>query len=303
MNKLLKLREWLPLHDACRFLSAAVSEPITQSDLLGLALEKNLKLSIRLAKLVSATRATVKPFEEVLRFEPPAWLGQSQEICAHEDIVLGDEVVALDGVFDLPMVGRARLIVEQLLNEESGDLSAQIANYIGILVEGAEGCFQLLLSREENEAVNGSRAHLEHLEARILDFRLSIEEAGQLRRCYAADRAAFLRAQAEQAPVDRLDPMHQLPSHCSVGVRTSELIALKAKLESPGSAVDSPREQTTLLNTIAALLELAGSERSRRQSDSELIDELVTKHGTKQGIKTRTLQGTFAKAKRSLRSE
>jgi hypothetical protein len=63
----------------------------------------------------------------------------------------------------------------------------------------------------------------------------------------------------------------------------------------------SDRERTTLLNIIAALLELVMTPRPGRTTKAAVIDELVTNYGEKQGIAKRTLEGKFADADRSLK--
>jgi hypothetical protein len=70
-----------------------------------------------------------------------------------------------------------------------------------------------------------------------------------------------------------------------------------------------PRVRTTYLNTIGALLELllarnvAGNPRHGYESEAKVIDALQEHYPNSRGIKERTLQETFAAAKRELKKE
>ena len=67
-----------------------------------------------------------------------------------------------------------------------------------------------------------------------------------------------------------------------------------------GESPVSPRERTTYLKIIGAMLELMKSPRPGRDSDTAVIDEIERNYRDKPGISTRTLQEKFAAAKRSL---
>lgn len=60
------------------------------------------------------------------------------------------------------------------------------------------------------------------------------------------------------------------------------------------------RERTTLLNIVAAQLELLQTPRPGRVSDAAVIAELVAGYGDRPGIAKSTLESKFAEAKRSL---
>ena len=67
-----------------------------------------------------------------------------------------------------------------------------------------------------------------------------------------------------------------------------------------GESPVSPRERTTYLNIIGAMLELMKSPRPGRDSDAAVIAEIEDNYREKPGISARTLQDKFAAAKRSL---
>jgi hypothetical protein len=67
--------------------------------------------------------------------------------------------------------------------------------------------------------------------------------------------------------------------------------------------VDKPlsdRERQTLLNTIAVLLELIQTNKPGRNSEADVIREMIANYSEKQGISKRTLEDKFSAAKQSL---
>ncbi len=100
------------------------------------------------------------------------------------------------------------------------------------------------------------------------------------------------------------------PAPASVASLQAELEAARARIAKLEARLATPTEraETTYLNIIGALLELVrgkmptGGPHSALDSQSEIIDALVTKYPGVQGIAERTLQAKFAEAKRSLSS-
>lgn len=59
MSKLLRLKEWVTLPEAARYLAIAFGEDVTESDVLQLAINERLRLSIRFVNKVKAYRGKV----------------------------------------------------------------------------------------------------------------------------------------------------------------------------------------------------------------------------------------------------
>jgi hypothetical protein len=62
----------------------------------------------------------------------------------------------------------------------------------------------------------------------------------------------------------------------------------------------SNRERQTLMNTIAVLLEMIQTPKPGRNSEADVIREMLENYPEKQGISKRTLEEKFAAAKQSL---
>jgi hypothetical protein len=107
MAKLLMLKEWLTLDEAAVRLSATAGEPVTESDLLRLAIENHLQLSVFIDSNV-----IVRDVE----FEV-------EEVDGQKCFILGDgakEPSRIDGLWDLAAYGVGMSEMERLFRELKG---------------------------------------------------------------------------------------------------------------------------------------------------------------------------------------
>lgn len=122
-SKLLKLKDWLTVPDAARHLSILFGEEVSEADVLRLALDGKLKLSVKLATSVNARAVKRIPLEEVRDQEcrlACVWFGNEPRVLMpgySMDIAivyqLPEHVVILnDEVWDLPMVGQEKFRVK-----------------------------------------------------------------------------------------------------------------------------------------------------------------------------------------------
>jgi len=89
-----------------------------------------------------------------------------------------------------------------------------------------------------------------------------------------------------------------------MAVELDRFVALKSG-KGKATTQDKPlieRERENLLNIIGALLELIKSPKENRNSNADVIKELLANYSDKPGIRERTLQEKFAAATRSLQS-
>ena len=72
MSKLLKLKEWLTTDEAAKRLSISAGEEVTEADILRLALDGHLTLSVYLVNHAKALTGRFVPFSETKwLFVPP----------------------------------------------------------------------------------------------------------------------------------------------------------------------------------------------------------------------------------------
>ena len=117
VHKLFKLKEWLTLADAALHLSIILGDDVREADVLRLALDGHLKLSARFVNHTRARRGRVVPLEEAETFEMRENFLTGKTIKAirglqireGEILELDNEIVTLEGVWDLPMIGAETL--------------------------------------------------------------------------------------------------------------------------------------------------------------------------------------------------
>lgn len=164
MSKLLKFKNWLHLPEAAQHLSIMAGEAVTVPDVLRLALDGYLTLSVNLVNVAYAKTGTIKEAGEAGYVEFPADLsaatkakspdeykGEMTRLCmgiplegTTKVIDLEDAVVPIKGVFDLPMVGGDRLHVEHCFQALTGGPAVTGVSFDGAFLEGADGLlFQL----------------------------------------------------------------------------------------------------------------------------------------------------------------
>lgn len=106
MSRLLKLKNWLTIKETASHLSIICSANISETDILRLALDGQLTLSLHLPKRTASKRAEMIPFPIELEYFRTK---------SEDDLIMsvkGDEIIYLDGVVDLPMIGEERLATE-----------------------------------------------------------------------------------------------------------------------------------------------------------------------------------------------
>ncbi len=347
-SKLFSLKEWLTLDDAAKHLSIVFGEEVTRSDVLRLALDNRLTLSVNFVNHASARKGKLIPIEQgefsilpSLAGGPKAPLDlprmvsyadldkltpdvrealNSGELVLRSEglsyrekelLVLDDAVESIRGVWDLSMIGAEVLDVEHRYQTENGGPSVTLVNIEGAFVERDDVVCQLQADFDDNEYCSGSRIEGEHLEQRILDEKLSKEEADELRANYNTLRQK-LTDLWKRKPSSRYYPAAGLPTDAVYVVRTASLRAFEQLVfEDSSSANDKPlgrREETTLLNIAGGLLRLmlgqspGGKPHSVFKSQTAVIDALIATYPGKPGISKRTLEEKLALAQRTLDS-
>jgi len=125
-SKLFKLKQWLTLPEAAKHLSVICGEEVTISDILRLGLDKHLKLSVYFVNKTHAIPGNIVNFDdtklsgltvdnlpEELQWDYLPISGvtalMSLKICANQYLnIQRNEVVTIEGVWDLPMLAVCR---------------------------------------------------------------------------------------------------------------------------------------------------------------------------------------------------
>ena len=154
MKKIYKLREWLTLDEAAGHLSVVLGEPVSVAQVLRLALDRHLTLSVNLVNHAEAKLGAVTTFKAVpivdlplptrdgtpgdISHIPMGMLIEDVEEITEETkfVCFSDKVVHIDGVWDLPMRGAERIDIEHAFQQLTGGPPVELINLDGaFLVE------------------------------------------------------------------------------------------------------------------------------------------------------------------------
>ncbi len=146
MSKLFKLKQWLTLEDAAKRLSTTLGEQVTVADILQLALDGRLKLSVNFVNHAYAKCCRRVPIEEATYREVPSIKNPAITVRLYkgprtdsEVFEYEDGLAKLIGVYNLSMVGAERLDVNHRLQMETGGPVVTLINLDGPFVENGDG--------------------------------------------------------------------------------------------------------------------------------------------------------------------
>ena len=270
MNKLLKLKKWVSVGDAARHLAILLGEKVGEADMIRLALDGHITLSVRFVNAARGYLGKVVPkglaqWETVPSFDGLRTVDIPQGIPLNDGamIELSSEISNIEGLWDLPLIGAEALDVECRFQQLTDGPKVTMVHLDGAFVRSGDVWCQL----QEQDA-----------------------------RYPPAERPFYLY------------PAGALPDDAVLVFRTAELARLQSELSkaedverTPGAPL-APRAEATYLTIIGALLELVRSPRPGRDSDASVIRELIENYSDKPGISKATLETKFADARRRLHS-
>lgn len=293
MSKLFKLKKWLTIPETEKYLTQLFGEEVTEADILRLALDGELTLSVNLVNGAMARRGILNdclpsecvddidhykdkyPFLEHLplphfnnmcKLFRPNDLDQTDALSLYlnntiteASLGLGKGVIPIYDVFDLPLFGAERLDVEHRYQMLTGGPEVTTQCLDGAFVFKGDVIYQLQESFEDNEHFPGSKADGENLESRIISEKINNVEAEKLRDQFKAIRSSFLRARCAW-PTLSYYPAGGLPDDAAFIVRTESLRKLQDRLTKDDLPDKSEkplttRQRNTLLTIINALCE------------------------------------------------
>ena len=149
MSKLFKLKQWLTVPDAAKRLSLDLDEEVTEADVLRLALDGHLALSVRFVNPVTAFAATVIPLNEAPTIEGPDGekVYAAPTIGDDKALISDDRPTTLTGVYDLPFLGGEQLDVEHRYQALTNGSPVEVFCPHGTFVSGPGGTLLQLYHR------------------------------------------------------------------------------------------------------------------------------------------------------------
>lgn len=268
------LKEWVTIDDAVHHLSQILDEPVRKADILQLALDGHIKLTVNFPNCAKAKIGCVVPYKDVPLRELPSLRGEETityvdgyPLYQHEKgsqiheeapfIVFSDDVSTIDGLWDLAMIGCERLDIEHDLQSLIGGPEITLVNLEGTFLNRRDGTWAALQEKFEDRIVK--------------------DDDGKSKKI----RGAYY-------------PAGGLGTDCTRVVRTSEILAFQSKLnESVSGKPLLSRERDTLLVIIAALCKDAGYDYTKHAKTAGLIQSTATKMGL--AIGESTIEGHLKK--------
>jgi len=267
--KLFKLKKWLTVPETARHLSIVFGEEVCEADVLRLALDGHLKLSVNFVNHARARRGTVIPLIEAKTVpgpitkegEDPYQVVLAINLNGRDFLELEKKIVTLDGVWDLPMIGNEQLDIEHEYQNLTGGPAVTLQGLDGAFVRGQDGQLcQLQESFDENEYQSGSEAHLRKLKAHMACENMEPSKAQELLSKHKEERKNFLEKRKAKMDAGKNSenyyPAGGLPHDSVLVVRTDALREFEGSINDTPMTAERPlttTERNTLLIVIAAL--------------------------------------------------
>jgi hypothetical protein len=265
MHKYVHLKEWLTTLDSAIYLSTVLEDEINEADVLQLALDGHLTLSVlfanyafaRFGTLVLSEAGSADPTPPPSPSPQPTIECKTVAIGKDEILRFSDDIASIDGVWDLPLVASERRDVQNRLHELTGGPRVWVTPIDGTLVRRPDGVWAQLQDLDEESLV-------------------------------------------KDGPLIGLDAV-SLPDDGVFVVRTAELADFQVRLLSgathaSATSLDKPlgeRERATHLTIIAALAAALKIDTSKHSSAGAEIERLTELIGAR--VAGRTIAGYLAK--------
>lgn len=245
VSKLFKLKEWLTVPDAARYLSIAFGEEVTDADVLRLALDGHLKLSVNFVNHAVARSAKWIPrsqYTELMELERA--LGQTPQNSEEPVLKYGERAVPIEGIWDLAMIGAEILDVEHQYQLMTGGTPVTLVNIDGTFVVSHDGqIYQLLTHFDDNPYCN-------------------------------SEEQKKSRAKKSLYDPENYFPAGGLPEDAVIVVRTTALREFEQAVNDEPASVEKPMtttERNTLLTIIAALCDYSDIKHQERGAASKIV--------------------------------
>lgn len=270
---LAKLKKWLTIPEAARYLALIFGEDVVEADVLRLGLDGHLRLSVRFVNFAYAVRhrertpaeaaesmALINELAERVRISrqtgspkppprPPSTPAQRPLAAATADEGDRNIVTLRDEVYDLPMIGGERLDVEHEYERQTGGPEITLINIDGTFVDAEDGTRFSLRDRLPAETLH-------------------------------------IAAGSKKVPVEWY-PAGGLPENSVLVVRSAALHALETRVSEASALPDfagrplGERERATLLTIIAALADAAGIDILKPSKAAGTIEALTVAKGAR----------------------
>jgi len=188
-SKLLKLKEWVTVPEAARHLATIFDEEVTDADILRLALDGHLKLSVNLVNGAYVIRGKIVGRDDPrLYYEKENLIRNEKEIFMagipiddERYIILDKEITFTAGVWDLPMIGAEKIEIENIYQGLTFGPEATWFTMAGAFVERPNGAICQLQERFNDEVKSLWVDKISEIENRLCVPNIISSEKAQLK--------------------------------------------------------------------------------------------------------------------------
>lgn len=278
MSKLFNLKEWLTVADAARHLSIVFGEEVTEADVLRLALDGHLTLSVNFVNETVAKRGVVVPYSKA-KVVPGILRGDEEPYFVMLGYHLNGEIVQFDDkpgyirdVWDLCMLENEKFDVEEWFYREIGGPSVERWSLEGAMVTRGDGHIYRLEEEMEKPTKESfdkqSELILNSLMNHIARDSIGEDEAKRLIDEHHQRRKSIWEDKGRD-----YFPASGLPADSVLVVRTAALRVFEQSVIGAPKGEDKPlttTERNTLLTIIAALCDYSAIKIEERGTVSQI---------------------------------
>lgn len=297
MSKLFKLKKWLTVRETAKHLSGVLGEDVQEKDVLRLALDGHLKLSINFVNHAQARLGEIVGYDDVIWYEPepgsllydfykesdlPTKVMHSINVDNERYINLEQEVKSIYGIWELLMVAGERLDIEHIYQSLLGGPEITLENIDGSFVLRGKQVAQLQERFDNNEYQEGSKAQKKLIEKMIVSRNIPFDQAEKMRNKYDEERKKFIEEEKKRSREDNFYPSGGLPNDALLVVKTSEIMNFLLSLGHAEQQIEKPlksKERNTLLVMIAALCRNADID-YKKKGITAAFEMITDKNGT-----------------------
>ncbi|RIH72851.1 hypothetical protein BJG01_11210 [Vibrio splendidus] len=192
MSKLLKLKKYLTIDDAARYLSKSLEEPVTIADIYELALDNELTVSVRIINQAFAVAGQyidgqcdennqLEVDTNLLTGEPldtPYSISLDEALQVEEDkwLVFDKTINAIEGLWDLAMIGLERQKIHELYQDEVNGAEPKLSGANGFFLQREELIYWVQTSLNLNVTNDDSSALQTRLYSLLKSKGLTVNE-------------------------------------------------------------------------------------------------------------------------------
>lgn len=324
MKNLFQLKKHLTILDAARHLTNILKDDVTEADVLELALDGHLKLSVNFVNYVRVRHGEFTGYENgswclltqemksklsanhpkydrdrhnhlSISYFPPSdnlkkW-PYKKNLDAHDDlyITLDKEVTTITGSWNLLLIGNERKYIENSIQQLRNSPLVTIKRLEGVFLEKDGDIYQLQEHIHKNKKQFGAMAQLQDIELHIKNKNLNEEDAEKLLNQHMVAKQE-LNSDIFDDTSNGYFPAPTLPMDCTLVVRTEALHNFEETIidaSNKSGKPTTPTDREYISERLTKLNRAAHkfwSDADRNERDTHPGNDLVSAWLTSQGF-------------------